>query len=139
MKKRVVVTQEQADALNAHQSKMMAASAALRSNFAELLQAARVRDELARGADVHEQVARTGALMREGPFTDGLTEMVEFQRMLASEIANGIRVVLRNREKLREVLAQIGVLEASESGSMDDVEIVVGVSNPAFSQTPAQG
>ncbi len=135
MTKRVQVTQEQAEALNAHQGKMQAASVALHQNFAALAKSSEADADLERLA---REVSARGNLLGE-PFATSLQEVRRFQAMLAEEISSGIGAVLRNREKLREVLRVSGLLEASETGSMDDVEIVVGVSNPPFSQTPANG
>lgn len=145
MKRRVQVTQEQAEALNAHQGKMQAASAVLLTNFNALLKTAEVEADLDRMTREEAGGVRPnypGAkehMFRADRFATALLDLRHFQVMLAEEISGGIGAVLRNRTKLREVLRATGLLEAAESGSMDDVEIVVGVANPPFSQPAPEG
>lgn len=138
--KRVQVTQEQAEALNAHQGKMQAATVALRANIEALLKSSEVE------ADLERMFRETPPVAREWrdrasplPFMNALQDVQRFQAMVATEISSGINAVLRNRDKLRAVLKESGLLDASESGAMDDVEIVVGVANPPFSQPTPEG
>lgn len=134
--KRITVTQDEANAFQVMQQKAQTGAKALALLFECLGKAGEAEADIERLA---RDSACAGAPLGAVEYIGARDALGRYQRMLAEEIEQACNHALRMRAQVRKLLADKGVLAAKDDPAFDDVEIVVEVSNPPFSQPAPEG